>query len=124
MKCLEGGGRSLRNTLGDGGRIGGTNSRHRDKTGRTRMPARLRPGGLEVRDTQSRDAGTACPTPGAEPIVTAARLPAGATKVPHRRGGVRRRDAATRDGPGQGQGRGGSGCERRRHDNGPSALPP
>lgn len=51
----------------------------------------------------------------AEPIVTAARFPAGATKAPHVRGGVRRRDAAARDGPGGGRG----GGERRRIAHGP-----
>lgn len=43
-------------------------------------------------------------TPGAEPIVTAARFAAGATKVPHGDDGVRRRDAAARHGQGRGLG--------------------
>lgn len=40
-------------------------------------------------------------TSGAEPIVTAARFLAGATKVRPESGGVRRRDAAARSGRGQ-----------------------
>lgn len=40
----------------------------------------------------------------AEPIVTATKFPTGATKVPHGRGGVRRRDAAARNGQGRGRG--------------------
>uniref|UniRef100_A0A9L0T1J6 E3 ubiquitin-protein ligase makorin-2 n=1 Tax=Equus caballus TaxID=9796 RepID=A0A9L0T1J6_HORSE len=61
--------------------------------------------------------------PGAEPIVTTARFLAGATKVTHGGGGVRRRDAAARDrqGPG-GDGDGGGGSERRGGDQGPASL--
>ena len=40
-------------------------------------------------------------SPQAEPIMTAVRFPAGATEMPHGRGGVRRRDAAARDGQGR-----------------------
>lgn len=61
-------------------------------------------------------------TPGAEPIVTAARFAAGATKVPHGDDGVRRRDAAARDG--QGRGLGGDESERPRRDGGSNTRPP
>ncbi|XDB63036.1 hypothetical protein AB1E18_016376 [Capra hircus] len=49
--------------------------------------------------------------PGAEPIVTAARFPAGARSVRHGDAGVRRRDAAPRDGQGRGRGGDGGGWE-------------
>lgn len=50
-------------------------------------------------------------SPQAEPIMTAPRFPTGATKVTHGRGGVRRRDAAARDGQGRGRGGGDGGGE-------------
>lgn len=55
--------------------------------------------------------------------MTAVRFPAGATKMPHGRGGVRRRDAAARDGQGRGDDDGGE-SERRWRDKGPQARPP
>lgn len=50
-----------------------------------------------------RKLGVGFASPPSEPIVTATRFPAGATEVSHRRGGVRRRDAAAWEGQGQTQ---------------------